>query len=59
MELLIIGLTLLVVFLLWDRSRYPRKYCRPCKGTGRRRSWLSGRAFGVCRRCGGKGELRR
>lgn len=59
MELVIVGLVLLVLVLLWDRSRYPRRYCRGCKGTGRRRSRISGQAFGLCRRCGGKGELRR
>jgi hypothetical protein len=59
MELVIAGLTLLVLLLLWDRSRYPRKYCRACKGTGQRTSWINGRAYGTCRRCGGKGSLRR
>ena len=59
MELIIIGLILLTLILLWDRARYPRKFCRACKGTGRRRSWIIGSAFGECRTCGGKGQLRR
>lgn len=59
MELVIVALVLLVLVLLWDRSRYPRKFCRSCKGTGRVRSRVAIGAFGLCRRCGGKGELRR
>lgn len=59
MEWIFIVATLLVLYLFWDRARHPRKYCRSCRGTGRKRSWVSGRAFGECRRCGGTGELRR
>ena len=59
MELTLVIVTLLVIYLTWDRSRHPKKYCRACKGSGKRTSWINRRAYGVCRRCGGKGELRR
>lgn len=60
MELLfVVAVLLLFVYLVWDRSRHPRKVCRSCKGSGRKRSRVSGHAFGICGRCGGKGELRR
>lgn len=59
MELIIIGVTLAVLYLWWDRARHPRKHCRSCQGTGHRTSRVNGRAYGVCRRCGGKGALRR
>ncbi|GGO70633.1 hypothetical protein [Nonomuraea cavernae] len=59
MELVIVGVTLLVLYVLWDRQRHPRKFCRKCKGSGRQTSRISGRAYGSCQRCGGKGNLRR
>ncbi|MEU4235621.1 hypothetical protein AB0F17_66135 [Nonomuraea sp. NPDC026600] len=59
MEWIIIGLTLLALYVFWDRSRHSKKYCSRCKGSGRRTSWINGRAYGECRRCSGKGSLRR
>jgi DnaJ-class molecular chaperone len=59
MELIVIAATALVLYLFWDRSRHPRKFCPRCQGTGRRTSRINGRAYGPCRRCTGKGTLRR
>ncbi|MFI6788609.1 hypothetical protein ACIBG4_14895 [Nonomuraea sp. NPDC050383] len=61
MELLlvIVTVTVLVLYVAWDRARHPKKSCRACKGSGRKTSRLNGRAYGICRRCGGKGSLAR
>ncbi|MFD1940577.1 hypothetical protein ACFSKW_54900 [Nonomuraea mangrovi] len=59
MELILLGVTAFVLYLIWDRRRHPTKRCRPCKGSGKKFSRWNGQAYGVCRRCGGKGEVRR
>lgn len=59
MELALILLTALALYLMWDRRRHPVKYCRACKGSGKKTSRWNGLAYGVCRRCGGRGEVRR
>ncbi|GGS88633.1 hypothetical protein ACFFV7_50865 [Nonomuraea spiralis] len=59
MELAIITLTLLVIYLVWDHYRHPKKACPRCVGSGRKTSRWNGKAYGLCRRCRGKGEVRR
>ena len=59
MEWVLIAATVFALFLMWDRARHPKKYCQRCKGTGQQLSLISRRAHGTCRRCGGKGSLRR
>lgn len=56
---LIVIITLLVIYLAWDRRRHPLQLCTRCGGSGRKMSRWNGRAYGVCRRCRGKGEIRR
>jgi hypothetical protein len=48
----------IVFFAVWwmvDRERYPNIGCRPCEGTGRRRSSLRSGAWGEHHACSGKG----
>ncbi|MBF8191644.1 hypothetical protein ITP53_39320 [Nonomuraea sp. K274] len=59
MELILAAVTALVIYYMWDRRRHPKKVCGRCGGTGQKTSSWNGRAFGVCRRCRGKGEVRR
>ncbi|MCG5220245.1 hypothetical protein [Streptosporangium sp. KLBMP 9127] len=60
MELILILVTLAAMYWAWDRRRHPMKRCRSCRHSpGLKVSSLNGQAFGVCRRCGGKGEVRR
>lgn len=59
MEIALLLVTALALYLMWDRARHPKKYCRACKGSGRKTSIINGRAYGVCQRCGGKGSLDR
>ncbi len=36
--------------------QWPFGTCRRCRGTGKARSWFSGRTYRICRRCGGTGR---
>ncbi|MFD8556602.1 hypothetical protein ACFV1N_04825 [Streptosporangium canum] len=60
MELILIGITAVVIWWSWDRRRHPLKRCPSCRTSpGRKLSAWNGSAYGACRRCGGKGEVRR
>jgi hypothetical protein len=58
--LFFVGIAVILGYLLRDVRRYPRVPCPACGGTGRRYSSWNPRASGPrCRRCGGKGYVRR
>lgn len=50
-----------VVVIAWwvDVQRHPIRRCPSCKGTKRNTGNTTSLRWGTCRRCGGKGELRR
>jgi hypothetical protein len=57
--LLTLTLTVVTLGYLATCWLWPFVACRRCRGTGRRRSLLGGRAFGLCRRCDGTGRQMR
>ncbi|MGC5009726.1 hypothetical protein ACLQ2R_03070 [Streptosporangium sp. DT93] len=60
MELFLAGMTAAVIWWSWDRRRHPLKRCRACRSNpGRKMSSWNGQAYGACRRCAGRGEVRR
>ncbi|WP_144070079.1 hypothetical protein [Nonomuraea indica] len=60
MELVVALVLVFVLYLVWDRRRHPMKPCPRCRRSpGKKLSAWNGQAYGVCRRCDGKGVVRR
>ncbi|MFI6813789.1 hypothetical protein ACIBG7_15315 [Nonomuraea sp. NPDC050328] len=60
MELMLALVTLAFAYWCWDRRRHPMKACPRCRRSpGRKVSSWNGQAYGTCRRCDGRGEVRR
>jgi hypothetical protein len=54
---IVLVLTVLILLVAYRVSlkRHPYTDCRPCKGTGERRSRIFASSFGYCPNCDGRG----
>jgi DnaJ-class molecular chaperone len=56
----VLVIVVIVVIGWWvDVQRHPIRRCPRCKGTKRNTGSTTSLTWGTCRRCGGKGEVRR
>jgi hypothetical protein len=56
---LVVLIVIAVAAIWWiDIQRHPVRRCPSCKGS-KKNAGSSATRWGTCRRCGGKGELRR
>lgn len=59
MSVAVIIVIIAVVYWAYHVRRYPIRRCPACKGTKKNTGNASSLRWGVCGKCGGKGEVRR